>query len=281
MDLIGQLINQKEKDNNANIQLYLEELIKYEKLSRSPKFKHIKESTILQKQLPLCWEAFNGDSYSIWMLYNCKFIINALNVNLPIFDDLFNGHYKSKEFKQKLIIGNAFNIKFKFFDLLKLALDFKNDDYNDSNYIQLRQKNSEQDGYNYIVIKQDDNNIYIYQGFIENSDEKLKNYFAYKEYVKKSKDLDIKIKAFSPQGNNNYNFAVIKDNESKLINVSMPNDSTFLFRDANNVKLAKINLTKSDENVLNLNINDINVIADMITKYYILTKQRGENNGTK
>ena len=64
MDLIGQLIQNKKNiaDVPQMLDDMLNEIIKYEKLSKSPKFQTITESPMLQKQMPTIWRAFNSDS---------------------------------------------------------------------------------------------------------------------------------------------------------------------------------------------------------------------------
>ena len=62
MDLIAQLIQNKKNANNVleTLSLLFDEIIKYEKLSKSPKFKKITESTFLQKHLPTICSCYNG-----------------------------------------------------------------------------------------------------------------------------------------------------------------------------------------------------------------------------
>lgn len=259
MDLIAQLINAKKEDKDLQLDKYLTELIKYEKLSKSKKFEHISQSPILQKQLPLCWSAFNQDTHSFWILHEASIILQNTTVNrLQIFDDL-NAHYSHKKQRQMEIIGNTNQHQFSYISLASLPKYF---DYDNALY--LTETTDIDNQVSLTIIQTLGNQTTVYAGYINIKDEdKIENEKFVISPFTYSKDGDkITIQTYSVQGNNDYNFAELND-----YFVSMPEYGKFCYLNKKTNMQTVMKLSESDIQTLNFYKNDLDKVAELIFKY--------------
>lgn len=259
MDLIAQLINAKKEDKDLRLNEYLSELIKYEKLSKSKKFKHITESPVLQKQLPLCWSAFNQNAHAFWILHEASIILqNTSTEPLQIFSDL-DAHYDTKKQRQMEIIGNTNQHQFIYFSLVSLPTPF---DYDNALYLT---EETQIDNQIALTIIQTSKNITtVYTGTITIKDEETieKDTAVIAPFKYETDEDTIVIKTYSVQGNNDYNFA-----ELDSYYVSIPESGYFCYCHKETGKQYKIKISTSDIQTLNFHKNDLNIMAEIIIKY--------------
>lgn len=267
MDLIGQLIQAKKTQTSFPLNDYLKELVKYDKLSRSDKFKHITESPVLQKQLPLCWSAFNGDAQSYFILNEASTIMQTVaNHPLDIFTDLAQT-YSARKRRQMEIIGNVMHHRFDYFRLSQLPSTF---DFNKAIY--LTEKGNNENETRIAVIWTRTVVTYVYSGSIDLSDasDDDNGQLVIEPYVKKQDDDFVRIQTYSVQGNNDYAFA-----ETTHYNVSMPDSKTFRYQpkpiSINNKSIQspwkEVIMSPEDEVLLNIRKDDIDVMGALILKY--------------
>lgn len=271
MDLIGQLIQAKKTQTSFPLNDYLKELVKYDKLSRSDKFKHITESPVLQKQLPLCWTAFNGDAQSYFILNEASTIMQTIaNHPLDIFTDLAQT-YSVRKRRQMEIIGNVMHHRFNYFQLSQLSPTF---DF--SKAIYLTEKGDDENEIRISVIwTQTINNVgitQVYSGLINLSgvSKVSDGQLVIEPYVKKQDGDFVRIQTYSVQGNNDYAFA-----ETTHYDVSMPDSKTFRYQPkpiSINTKSIQgpwkeVILSPEDETLLNIQKDDIDVMGTLILKY--------------
>lgn len=267
MDLIGQLIQAKKTQTSFPLNDYLKELVKYDKLSRSDKFKHITESPVLQKQLPLCWSAFNGDAQSYFILNEASTIMQTVaNHPLDIFTDLAQT-YSARKRRQMGIIGNVVHHRFDYFRLSQLPSTF---DFNKAIY--LTEKGDNENETRIAVIWTRTVVTHVYSGSIDLSDasDDDNGQLVIEPYVKKQDDDFVRIQTYSVQGNNDYAFA-----ETTHYDVSMPDSKTFRYQpkpiSINNKSIQEpwkeVVMSPEDEVLLNIRKDDINVMGALILKY--------------
>lgn len=271
MDLIGQLIQAKKKQTSFPLNAYLKELVKYDKLSRSDKFKHITESPVLQKQLPLCWSAFNGDAQSYFILNEASTIMQTVaNHPLDIFTDLAQT-YSARKCRQMEIIGNVMHHRFDYFRLSQLPSTF---DFNKAIYL-TEKGNNENETRIAVIWTRTVKGIgvtNVYSGSIDLSDasDDDNGQLVIEPYVKKQDDDFVRIQTYSVQGNNDYAFA-----ETTHYNVSMPDSKTFRYQpkpiSINNKSIQspwkEVIMSPEDEVLLNIRKDDIDVMGALILKY--------------
>lgn len=271
MDLIGQLIQAKKKQTSFPLNEYLKELVKYDKLSRSDKFKHITESPVLQKQLPLCWSAFNGDAQSYFILNEASTIMQTVaNHPLDIFTDLAQT-YSARKCRQMEIIGNVMHHRFDYFRLSQLPSTF---DFNKAIYL-TEKGNNENETRIAVIWTRTVKGVgvtNVYSGSIDLSDasDDDNGQLVIEPYVKKQDDDFVRIQTYSVQGNNDYAFA-----ETTHYNVSMPDSKTFRYQpkpiSINNKSIQspwkEVIMSPEDEVLLNIRKDDIDVMGALILKY--------------
>lgn len=249
MNLIDQLITAKKTQKEIPLIPLIKELIKYEKLSKMDKFKHIADSPMLQKQMPIAWSAFTGNAESYWLLSETATILqNVSPVRMVIFDDIYN--YKTeREQKQLRIIGNINQYPIRYYELSSTPTDNK-----DLIYI------TEVDGdfTNVTAIQQTPDSCNIYAGSIPNT---IIAEPKSKTEIKPYEHNDVSITSYSNQGNNNYYFAKIHQ-----YRVKMPTSNTLEYFDGEN----KINKQLSDTEVrtLHMRSNDPQYLASLIEAHY-------------
>lgn len=266
MDLIKQLISVKKSDS-LPLKEILTELIKYEKLSKSDKFKHITDSPVLQKQLPYCWSAFQNNPQAYWILNEASTIIQTVAQSpLVIFDDLANRYKTKKEREQLSIIGNAANhIQFQYTHLTAITDDYKNE-----NHLILTEMNNDR---LYIsIIVGDAPNITVYTGDLPLTSEEIEQP-VFKGIPVHTYEQDgdyVKIQNISNQGNNDYNFA-----KTKSYDVSMPDSNHFCYTPipiqhaGKDVKLPStiVEVDDTDIQLYHIKRDDLDVISRLILKY--------------
>lgn len=271
MDLIGQLIQAKKKQTSFPLNEYLKELVKYDKLSRSDKFKHITESPVLQKQLPLCWSAFNGDAQSYFILNEASTIMQTVaNHPLDIFTDLAQT-YSARKCRQMEIIGNVMHHRFDYFRLSQLPSTF---DFNKAIYL-TEKGNNENETRIAVIWTRTVKGVgvtHVYSGSIDLSDasDDDNGQLVIEPYVKKQDDDFVRIQTYSVQGNNDYAFA-----ETTHYTVSMPDSKTFRYQpkpiSINNKSIQspwkEVIMSPEDEVLLNIRKDDIDVMGALILKY--------------
>ena len=271
MDLIGQLIQAKKTQTSFPLNDYLKELVKYDKLSRSDKFKHINESPVLQKQLPLCWSAFNGDAQSYFILNEASTIMQTVADHpLDIFTDLAQT-YSAHKRRQMEIVGNAMHHRFNYFMLSQLPSTF---DFNQGIYLTENGNNENEIRIAVIWTRTVDGVgvTHVYSGSIDLSDapEDDNSQLVIEPYVKKQDNDFVRIQTYSVQGNNDYAFA-----ETTHYDVSMPNSKTFRYQpkpiSINNKSIQapwkEVVMSSEDEVLLNIRKDDIDVMGTLILKY--------------
>lgn len=255
MDLIGQLIQNKKHlaDVPQLLDDMLNEIIKYEKLSKSPKFQTITESPLLQKQLPTIWRAFNRDSQAIWVFNQAMNITQQLSENqLKIFID-YTEHYTARERKQYEIIGNAGGYTFTYCELSQLPAQLLESD--DLMFLSETVTDTTE---RMAVIYHKDKSITVYQGLIDTDGQTVSEQGSVKPYEYSRNDDKVIINTFSAQGYNNYTFATIND-----VPVSMPNtESIKYYYDTPIV----VNLNNEDTMDLLFHMSDIETYAKLIAK---------------
>lgn len=222
MDLIAQLIQNKKNVNNVleTLSLLFDEIIKYEKLSKSPKFKNITESTVLQKQLPTIWSCFNGETQNMSAFEQAIAIVqNISDQPLQIFID-FNEHYSKRDRRNLTIIGNVNQTQYNFLEYSQLPATF---DFDSNTLYLLNDAPNENEQY-LVIVTGDNKVINIYTGLIGRTQKEV---YAYKPYTFTENGKTLTLYTYSLLGNNDYPFAEIVDDIT--IPVRMPNSSSFKF----------------------------------------------------
>lgn len=257
MDLIKQLIQSKKKESQLSLQDLIQELIKYDKLSKSDKFKHITESPILQKQMPIVWSAFNNNQEAFYLLLESASIIQELlDYRFVLYDDIDN-HYTKKEKTQLKIIGNVKKHEFIYHSLISLPKDMK---YEECFFI----TEDCDTKIKIAVINEQKHETNIYQGTILKNEIVMEDTIDIKPFIFTKDEYQIEIKTYSIQGNNDYEYAVL-NNGKQIIHVSMPNNDTFNYRHKDKNYVIKI--SAQDENLLKFKASNLNVNCEMILKY--------------
>ncbi len=256
MDLIKQLIQSKKNESQVSLQDLIKELTKYDKLSKSDKFKHITESPILQKQMPIVWSAFNKNQEAFYLLLESASIIQELlDYRFVLYDDIDN-HYTKKEKTQLKIIGNVKKHEFIYHSLVALPKDMT---YEDCFFI-IEDYDTK---IKIAIIKEQTNKTDIYQGTIS-KDETVIDNITIKPFIFTKDNVQITIKTYSIQGNNDYEYAIL-NNGQKTIYISMPDNNTFNYR--YNDENYTIKISSQDENLLKFKASNLNINCEMILKY--------------
>lgn len=252
MDLIATLINAKNADK-VSVGEYLSELIKYEKLARNDKFKHITESPLLQKQMSNCWEAFSGNTDAINIVINLATAMAATNGKpLAIVDDLKN-HYSKRQLSQLEVIGRGSGKQFSFYDLSTLSpYDLANDEI----YVLSEREDNMED---ISIIICNNSLVNVYTGHVKVSNEDMPVRAG--AQISPFKNDDVTVFSYSNQGNNDYDFAKIGD-----LSVSMPDSSHIRYKDINGEETIK-EIDAVDIINMNLHKNDLNILSNVIKKY--------------
>ena len=247
---------------------YLKELVKYDKLSRSKKFEHISDSPILQKQLPLCWAAFNDDAEAYFILNEASTMMQAITDHpLAIFNDLAV-KYSARRQTQLKIIGNATQHIFMYRSLQQLPNDFDFD-----NAIYLTEKTDLENELKIAIIQTKENTTIVYQGTVSlGKTAKVELSTAVEPYLKKTEHDFVRIQTYSVQGNNDYPFAETHD-----YFVSMPENNVLSYASKITQEVKHVQITDNDERKLNLKKDDIEIISDLVLKY-LPKSEEGEHD---
>lgn len=232
MDLIKQLIQNKQnkQDIETTVVDILDEIIKYEKLRKSPKFTHIVESPALQKQLPNIWQAFQKDSQKMFFFENIMSIVQEVSdQQLQIYLD-YQEQFTKKEKRNLEIIGNPDKVQFLFKEFVEVptTLDL------DAEYLILTNKTDEYHLASLILFN--DKKITSYTGEISEKEEIMQK-VTVEPYVNNINNLEIIINSYSIQGNNDYNFGSIEGKPIKIDNnIFYVGDKSLELTDEDNYK---------------------------------------------
>lgn len=232
MDLIKQLIQNKQNKNDIETLVVdiLDEIIKYERLRKSPKFTHIIESPALQKQLPNIWQAFQKDSQKMFLFENIMSIVqNVSDQQVQLYLD-YQEQFTKREKRNLEIIGNPNQIQFLFkeFSEVPSTLDL------DAEYLILTNKTEEYHLASLILFN--DKKITSYTGEISDTEE-IPQKVLVEPYVNHINNLEIIINSYSIQGNNDYNFGSIEGKPIKIDNnIFYVGDESIELTDEDNYK---------------------------------------------
>ena len=276
MDLIAQLIHNKKnaKGVPTTLRTIIKEIIKYEKLARSPKFKSIIESPVLQKQLPEIWNAFNRDTQSMYTLETAMSIIAPLMTEpLHLFEE-YKAFYKPREKKQLTIVGNTNAYRFIFEDTRTLAYDDISDIVENHELLCITETIG--NIYHVIMVLFGDKvgKIYHYDSREADVAEALKDEPAKKQFIPQSykvkiDDIAVEIKNYSYQGNNEHYFANLVPNEHTFVDVSIV-DNTIHYRvTRSNDRLEHMSIEMKGDEINQLTMaTSLKPIAELlVTKY--------------
>lgn len=259
MDLIGELIQNKKADAQLPVKELLTELIHYEKLSRKDQFKHLADNPMLQKKLPHCWQAFNGNTRMHWLLNELSTIIQTISERpLDIFSDLAS-HYTQKQQKQIDIVGNSLQYRFNYYRLADLPMRFN---YQNALYLTNERDDNE---VHTAIVHMTDKRIDVYIGIIEaNKDvEDTSHLGTMDPFTYTANDQTITIPTYSVQGNNDYPFAF-----TKHYSISMPTSATVCYTTKHRPYTETIiELTKADIQKLSFHNDDLTVLATILLNY--------------
>lgn len=250
MDLISQLISIKQS-NNDQINIFntmLDECIKYEKLAKSPKFKHIGESALLQKQLPNIWKAFEGDAESVFLLSNVISVVQEfLTEPSQLFLD-FSEQFSKKQKQQLYILGSTLKYTFIFLSLDELT----GSEY--ENHVAILSNNNENF---FSVVTVVDKTIKVFTGLYdyESSDDQLKPFVSVKN------QCILKIHYYSLQGNNDFDFATLQADKTYSIALF---DNVLVY--TSNDTVIEKRLSDADYKSLLLH-NAVETVSELIFKY--------------
>lgn len=269
MDLIEQLIAAKKDTYELQIKDMLAELIKYEKLSRSDKFKHITDSPILQKQMPLCWSAFQGNAKNFWLMREVATIMQSMSMRpLEIFNDI-NNYYPHRKQQQMEIIGNNTQYEFHYYDVESIEVT---DTFPFKDAFYLVDKDKETNTATFGIIQQLDHrcNICIATMPLNEAIGYVKKTIT--DFTLSIHGVTITTRVFSIQGNNDYDFATLREDKTNdVYKVSMPTYDKVTFKDSQSRRYT-ITLTTSEVQELNLHVSDIQKVS-----YFIIGKYRDLN----
>lgn len=276
MDLIAQLIQNKKnaKDVLTTLKTIIEEIIKYEKLARSPKFKSIAESPVLQKQLPEIWNAFNRDTQSMYTLETAMSIIAPLMTEpLHIFEE-YKEFYKPREKKQLTIVGNTNAYRFVFEDTRTLAYDDISDLTENHQLLCITETIGNIYHVVMVLFTGEGGKIYHYETQEADVAEALEEEPTKKQYVPQSykvkiDDIEVEIKNYSYQGNNEHYFANLVPNEHTFIDVSII-DNTIHYRiSRSNVPIEHMSIEMKGDEVNQLTMaTSLRPIAELLVEKY-------------
>lgn len=251
MDLISVLVNAKEKES-VGIEEYLNELIKYEKLAKLPKFQHIADSPILQKQMPKCWAAFNKDPFAVYMVTELIGCLQTISDTPLVMTTDLQARYTKKEYKQYYTIGLGATKPFKFKEAASMSSEAYQPEI-DGRYV----LTEDRDGILYYSIIYDDGETYnVYTGNLRNVAKKALNA---KQQIEPFEAHGVSITAYSNQGNNDYDFA-----ETKEAYVSMPENGRFRFTWKDDESTTEVNLSSTQMTEIGLKMNNLDWFTQLI-----------------
>lgn len=218
MDIIGALINSK--NNTYNIyQDYLnmaKDILKYEKLSRLPKFNYFyndgKYNDDLLNLLPNLKQALTLDPHTFSVLYNLLYVITDMDSN---FGNKINNQLITlipKRKRQQLEIMGSADYRINYCDLK----DYKNTNHNVLVFSLPDLHNEKSLLLSIMTFNIQRKLIYVYSGHVNNDCNTVSN-IKYKPFAYQG----VIIKSFSPQGNNDYAFASYNDYQIMIINDSL------------------------------------------------------------
>ena len=259
MDLIEELIQNKKNQSDLKIKELLTELIQYERLSRKDTFKHLANTPLLQKKMPYCWKAFQGDTRMYWLLSELSTIMQLVSSRpLDIFGDL-SSYYTKKEQTQITIIGNANNHRFTYLPLRQLPYPF---DYGQALYLTNEKEDKEMA---LAIIHTQDNKTTVYSGTVDLSetDEHNSSKENIEPFAYEKDGVKITIPTYSVQGNNDYPFA-FTDHYS----ISMPNNASIRYTEKHPpYTQTTVDLAKNDIQTLAFHKNDLTRVAQCLLDY--------------
>lgn len=259
MDLIEELIQNKKIKDDLKIKELLTELVQYERLSRKDTFKHLANTPLLQKKMPYCWEAFQGNTRMYWLLNELSTIMQMVSSRpLDVFNDL-SIHYTKKEQRQINIIGNTNKYQFDYLPLTQIPYPF---DYGKALYLTNETDNGE---IAIAVIHTQDNRTIVYNGTVDvlKSDESENVLDILTPFTYEKNGTKITIQTYSMQGNNDYPFAFTEQHT-----ISMPNNTSILYTEKHSPYVqTTVDLSKRDIQTLSFHKNDLTYVAQCLLKY--------------
>lgn len=258
MSIIDQLIKVKKKTKNEDILDVLDELTKYEKLSKLISFENKSQHASIQKKLPFLWKASQHDIYAQTLLTTAGHICAHLTGETPEIVDVLLGDLEGAyQRRLELMQTNSTHIAYR------ELIEYDHDEMAD-NIIGIYSEKREENTSIIIIVEQDSGYI-IFQGYYTEQDTQYKsNEIPY--YEKTKNNHKISIQTYSLQGNNTYPFAqlyfdnksftiCIPDNQHiKIDEISTESENT------SNV----ITLTQEQQNKIALSLTHIETFADTL-----------------
>lgn len=256
MNSLDMLIAMKKSQGTDDLSAIFDEVLKYEKLAKTPAFADIKSSAAVQKKLPMITKALNGDMYDIMLLQVIRNVLIHLDEDLPgilptVFADL------SKRTQQRLDILNKSIVRVVYSDLGSYQ-----DTYAGSVLMTLV-SNIDNTSQSVVIITHQSDGYIIYQGIIHKSDKKMTVTTKTIQQAKATvNDVTLGITTYSILGNNAYRFGTATVGEQQY-DIMMPSHDTLWLLQEQNV-VHEIKLSIDEINRFNLIKTDINKVTDFL-----------------
>lgn len=259
MNSIELLIKMKKEQGSDDLIQIFDELVKYEKLAKTPAFADIKKNQAVQKKLPLLTRVVNNDLYALSLLHIANYVLIEMGEELPgmlpqVFAEITDRSARKLRIIEHSIVKVSYEDLYEFNDNMKdtVLLTFVDNE---------RKKNRSVS----IITKQDDEYV-VYQGRIQvesQSKAEVKT-ITLPVFEGTSDKIVVSINTMSILGNNAYPFGTVstmKEDKEYIYSLLMPShDKLWLLNDKNIVEHS-YDMSTDEVNELNFIKTDINEVT--------------------
>lgn len=266
MSIIDQLIQMKKQTKNEDILHVMDELSKYEKLSKLPAFQDIQHQTAIQKKIPFLWKAMQQDVYAQALLLMAGHMCSHLTGQTPpfiatILADMTDTHQRRLELMQQSAITISYC------DLS----EYNNEIMADTVVATYSEKRKHDMAI--LIITYQTSEYIVFQGYY-NDKEIIHNVNEIPYYTCHRDNCEIRIQTYSLQGNNAYPFGHIYL-RGDTFNICMP-DSEHIhlqpqqqqpdgdYVDSDIYPCISISLTQAEQNKIVMSLPHIEDFASAI-----------------
>lgn len=267
MSAIETLIKIKKSAKSDDLITLLDEVIAYEKLSKSEAFRDLSVSETAQKKLPLLAGAYKGDLYSLSLILLARNIIRHLENEVPEVLAIPIDRLAPKMQKRlELVQDNV--IKVQYDDLTEYHQETMAEQVVAVFTENLGQRKA------ILIVVRDNEKYDIYQGYYVDDNKTIHNmqkavpYEREKTSVASGISYHLSILTYSLQGNNAYPFAELGYGETQYT-VMMP-DYTRIWIDEKETGIRReITLSMEERNALNLAKTEIEHFVNRLLEIII------------
>ena len=201
MNQIDMLIKMKKSQNTDDLLTMFDEIVKYEKLAKTPAFVDIKASAPVQKKLPLLTKVVNNDLYSLALLQIAFHVITHVGGELPGILPTVLEEVSTRN-AQRIQILEQTVIKINYRDLNRYEESLK-----DLVLLTLVDNERKKDR-SIAIITSEDGGYVVYQGVLHMKEEEEHTTISSLScHYKKNDNILLQMYHYSVLGNNAYRFA--------------------------------------------------------------------------